>query len=299
MNIKVNSKTVERDIDDLSVVNFPVMEEKRGKKTYFRSEKFGLDNIAFSLSEMYAMYFIKEVLKSYCRLEIGFVGYKIIDKFICQLPQINQKYLENLDEYLKIKPVDLIKEKSIIPLNIHLVREAIMSKMAIKIKYNSFNNEEITERCVDPYFLEIDDGCYHLIGFCHLRKSIREFRVSRIMEITVLDQVFIRPERFYEEYKAKKFNKLAGEESILLKLKFSGKAARYVQEYEEEKADRIWKNPDGSLIFERQTTMSQEIMKWVLGFGSEVEIIEPEKLKKQLCDTIQEMSKKYCVNVEK
>lgn len=294
VDIHVNAKTIVRDIDDLSVVNFPVMEEKKGKNVYYSAQKFGLSNIAFSISELVSLYFTKEIMKSYTQLEIGYSAYLMLEKMITQLPKINKEYLEMLNEYIEVSPIRIIKEKSIDPIIMHKIHEATVSKLMIKIRYSAFNHEEETERVVEPYCLEIYDGCYHLVGFCHLRKSIREFRVSRIIDINIESKSFIKPERFYEQYREKRFDKLTGDESVFLKLKFSGQSARYIQEYECEKADRIVKNPDGSILFEKMTTMSPEITKWILGFGPDIDIIEPEALKLEIASIIENMYKKYC-----
>ncbi len=68
------------------------------------------------------------------------------------------------------------------------------------------------------------------------------------------------------------------------RLKFSGVSARLVKEYEAKKADRIVENADGdgSIIFERNVPITPEVIKWALGFGCEVEVIEPKELKDEI-----------------
>jgi predicted DNA-binding transcriptional regulator YafY len=282
LGIEVSQKTVSRDLDALSMVNFPVYEEERNKKTYYIAKKFGLENVSFTLNELISIYFIKEILNSYSALEIGENASQLIDRLISHLPQINRDYINSLNELVKVNPAEVLREKRIDPGMLNQIRDAIAFRKRLLITYNSFNKEEQTERCIDPYFLEINEGCYHLVCYCNLRKNKRVFRVSRIISLKVLDETFEKQKDFYEEYQRSKFDKLSGEKQINLRLRFSGMAAKFVQEYESEKADRIAPLENNVILFEKQTTMTPEILKWVLGYGSSVQVIEPEELREQV-----------------
>lgn len=293
VGIDVSKKTIERDIDFLSTGNFFVTEEKRSKKTYYMANKFGIENITFSPSELISLHFIKELLKSYSTLDIGNTAINLIDRIIVTLPQLDKAYLQNLTEYLKVNETFINSEKNISQETIDKVRKGIELNKRLYIKYHSFNSDEVTERKFDPYIIEIYDGCYHLIGHCHLRNEVRDFRVSRIIELQLLEESFERPRNFYQNYKKGRFGKLSGEEQVKLLLKFTGKAARYVREYESRKADFLVEERDGNLIFEKNTTMTPEIIKWVLSFGSNVLVLEPESLREQVIQEAKKMMERY------
>ena len=293
VGIDVSKKTIERDIDFLSTGNFFVTEEKRSKKTYYMANKFGIKNITFSPSELISLHFIKELLKSYSTLDIGNTALNLIDRIIATLPQLDKAYLQNLTEFLKVNDTFINSEKNISQETIDKVRKAIELNKRLYIKYHSFNSNVVTERKFDPYIIEIYDGCYHLIGYCHLRNEVRDFRISRIIELQLIDEFFERPRNFYQNYKKGRFGKLAGQEQIKLLLKFTGKAARYVKEYESRKADFLVEERDGGLLFEKNTTMTPEIVKWVLSFGSDVLILEPESLREQVIQEARKMVERY------
>ncbi len=293
VGIDVSKKTIERDIDFLSTGNFFVTEEKRSKKTYYMANKFGIENITFSPSELISLHFIKELLKSYSTLDIGNTAINLINRIIVTLPQLDKAYLQNLTEYLKVNETFINSEKNISQETIDKVRKGIELNKRLYIKYHSFNSDEVTERKFDPYIIEIYDGCYHLIGYCHLRNEVRDFRVSRIIELQLLEESFERPRNFYQNYKKGRFGKLSGEEQVKLLLKFTGKAARYVREYESRKADFLVEERDGNLIFEKNTTMTPEIIKWVLSFGSNVLVLEPESLREQVIQEAKKMMERY------
>lgn len=290
--IKVSKKTILRDIDFLSST-FPVREEIQGKTTYYVADKFNLKNISFTLNELIALYFTKEIMNSYLALETGINASLLVNKIIAMLPLINRTYIDSLSEYIKVRPVEVVKEKAISPGYLDIISNAIAFNKKLVIQYKAFNSIEETERCIDPYHLEIENGCYQLVAFCHLRNSLREFRVSRIKGIYASDETFIKPDGIYEAYKKTKFDKLSGEQKINIKLKFTGFAARYVNEYEFEKADKLISIGQDELLFEKGTTMSPEIVKWILGFGFEAEVLEPPELREQIANAIKQMNEKY------
>lgn len=293
IGIDVSKRTLERDIDFLSTGNFFVTEEKRNGKNYYMAKKFGVDNIIFSPSELISFHFIKELLKSYSMLDIGCTAGYMIDKIINNLPQVDKAYIEMLNELLKVKESYIGLEKHLNEEIIGSIRKGIELKKRLLIKYYSFNRNEVTEREFAPYIIEIYEGCYHLIGHCYLRGSIRDLRISRIQEVKFTDESFERPKKFYENYKKGRFGKLRGEEQIELLLRFKGDAARYVIEYEGAKADALIEEDGETLLFQKSTTMTPEIIKWVLSFGSSVTVLEPKEVREAVIEHAKGMLEGY------
>jgi predicted DNA-binding transcriptional regulator YafY len=52
------------------------------------------------------------------------------------------------------------------------------------------------ERDFDPYGLAYRGGCWYAVGWCHLRRGIRSFRLDRIQSVRVLETPFSRPKDF-------------------------------------------------------------------------------------------------------
>lgn len=292
IGVDVSRKTVERDIDYVTE-NFFVYEEEKNKKTYYYANKYSVQNISFTIMELVSLYFTHEVLKSYSGIDVGFTALGLTERIISSTPQINRAYVKNLNDILKVNVSMITHEKNLNSEYLNIIRDAIADRKTLHLEYHSFNTDKTTSRDFDPYLLEIQEGCYHIVGYCHLRNKIRDLRVSRIRNLQLLDKNFIRPENFYETYKKDRFDKLAGQEKIKLKLKFKDVAARYIKEYENNKADNIETLDNGQIIFERNTTMTPEIVKWVLGFGGQVEVLEPQELKKEVIRQANEIIKNY------
>lgn len=292
IGIDVSKKTVQRDIDYITD-NFFVYEEEKNNKTYYYANKFNVENISFDIMELVSLHFTREILKSYFSIDVGATALGLIERIIESTPKINRSYVDTLSDIFKVSNSVNYHEKNINPEFLNIIKEAVADKKTINVEYYSFTSDEVTKREFNPYLLEIQEGCYHLVGHCHLRNEVRDLRVSRIKDLRLLNKTFTRPENFYETYKQDRFGKLAGNEKIKLRLKFKGEAARYVKEYEIDKADLIEDCGNGQIIFERITASTPEIIKWILGFGGQVEVIEPIEIKEEVIKQAEEIIKNY------
>src|ERR687888_2777391 len=62
----------------------------------------------------------------------------------------------------------------------------------VHVRYRG-NDEEFTERDVDPYGVAHHQGRWYTVGWCHLRQDVRVFRLDRIVTLQPLDETFARP----------------------------------------------------------------------------------------------------------
>ena len=76
------------------------------------------------------------------------------------------------------------------------VLEGCLKKKRLSFTYASPAREDKNKRVVDPYHLLNYMGNWHLIAHCHLRDSVRDFALGRMMEVTVLDEDFTIPQTF-------------------------------------------------------------------------------------------------------
>ncbi len=72
---------------------------------------------------------------------------------------------------------------------------AAQSQVRVSICYGPPNRPE-TERDFDPYGLAYRNGCWYVVGMCHLRRGLRSFRLDRVRSVRPLDVGFARPEGF-------------------------------------------------------------------------------------------------------
>ena len=69
---------------------------------------------------------------------------------------------------------------------LNLIQEALDDNSKLKIKYYSFNRNELTEREVKPLRIEMTVNKLFLVGKCLLRGEERSFNLDRILALEIL-----------------------------------------------------------------------------------------------------------------
>ena len=289
-DIDATRRMVARDMDYISQ-NFFVYEEEHDGKLVYKADKYALSDMDFSMAEVVSLYFTQQVLQTYESLGMAKDALKIVRRILGKLPELSRSAMENVEKMIKIVPevaADSETDEEILA----LVQEALETPRSLRLRYHSFSSGETAERVFDPYVLEVREGCWHTIGFCHLRGAVRDLRVSRIEDAELLGDTFTVPRRFYEDYRKTRFDKLAGEELTDIRVRFTGDAARLVKEYHARKADRL-ADENGAVLFEKKAAITPDIKSWLLSFGAQAEVLAPEGLKQNLKEEIGRMSALY------
>jgi predicted DNA-binding transcriptional regulator YafY len=69
---------------------------------------------------------------------------------------------------------------------------AVGEQRRVRLRYSSGLSRE-TKREVDPYGVMHREGYWYAVGYCHLRKGMRLFRLDRVLEAEMLKETFARP----------------------------------------------------------------------------------------------------------
>ncbi len=85
--------------------------------------------------------------------------------------------------------VDLSGEPELV----ELLREAVAATRVLALTYTSLGKGETRERLVEPWSVFTTLGNWYLSGFCRTAGGERVFRIDRIQEARVTDEVFTPP----------------------------------------------------------------------------------------------------------
>lgn len=289
-NVIVDKKTIHRDIDSLSSICF-ISEEERNGKTYYTADKFRLRDITFTSPELISLAFMLEVLKPYQNLTMGKTSQELINKLLDNTTNLNREFIKHFSGMVTINTNDYIIDEVNPEIETKL-QTAISNKKKVRITYRSFGSDEDTLRIIHPYELLINDGALNVVGFCELRNDIRDFRVSRIKTITVLEDGFTVPDDYPRKNPRKKFIHLSGNVTEQIVISFEGLTAKYIQEYEADRADEIIETEKG-ITFIRNTAVTEELIRWILQFGAGAKVLEPSHLKERIKKELQQNLAQY------
>ena len=254
----VSTRTIYRDINILSVAGIPSTSQKGFGGGLSLLQGFSLDKSYFTQEEQNNIVQALQILKS--------SNYPDADKSLNKVAGLFSHNLQS--EWLEIdfsywgSPE---KERN----NITALERAIINKYVITFTY--FNAElTVTHQTVEPLKLVFKSHSWYLVAYSENKKDIRTFKMSRIRELQITNQLFDRelPKDFSitpvykEEYNTPVFI-----------LHFSEKIAYKV--YDEFQEKYIKKLDDGTLEVTFRYQLSDWTFLYLLSFGEYVEIIEP------------------------
>lgn len=285
--IEISKKTIQRDIDELSG-SFWITEEELDKKTYYKASVFQLDKVDLTSQDMLGLAFMHSLLNHYTGVQMGKSAVNVLDKILDKAGKLRE--LEYMDSLQNIEIFDEIQEqKENIPLSMQQeLSQAVAQCRKVRINYCGFQDDHPQWRVVHPYHFIFIRKSLCVEAFCEMRQDLRTFRLSRIVDIEILNDTFEKQDIKRENA----FMYLNADYSETMKLHFSKDIEKYIMEYEQARADKITKVPDG-IIFEKNTPINREVIRWILQFGGSVEVLEPKALREQICDEIEKLKCVY------
>jgi predicted DNA-binding transcriptional regulator YafY len=283
--MEAHPRTVYRDLEALQVAGFPIYTERVDGKNLWSlldTMKHHIP-IPFNLMELMALYFSRDMMKVFKDTVFYDNLESLFNKIKTTLPKESVNFMDRTEQvlHLGIKPYkDYGRFKEII----NRVNEAAVNKKSVEIVYFTMSRKKETRRKVDPYRIWFFNGPFYLIGFCHFREEVRVFALDRIKMLHQTKKPFQIPENFdLDEFLGISFGIFQGKPTQV-KIRFSPEVAGYIKEKIWHDSQKLETQEDGSLLFEAVVAGTQEIMYWVLGWGSHAQVLEPEGLKKEIFD---------------
>jgi predicted DNA-binding transcriptional regulator YafY len=176
---------------------------------------------------------------------------------------------------------------------IESVTDAIFRQQTCLVEYHSFHDDKVKGFKIDPLrFFERDGGLYLFVratSYGH----IRVLAVERINKLTITESTFSQPEDFDPDALLENAFSIVYDEPIDVKIHFSEEVARYIRERRWVKEQVITDQADGSIILELKTSGWLDVKKWILSFGAEAELLEPEELRHEIKEELSAANRKY------
>ena len=208
---------------------------------------------------------------------------KELDELIAKIKALTpQKNLQSLDtDVSAIMESEgfAVRQYSGVNIEPKILEELRTSMLAFKkIQFNYLVKGEIKTITLNPYGLVIADK-YYLVGYNEYVGDLRQYRVDKISNLTILDEYFEKDEKFsLTEYSNNSFG-VYQEKPIDIVLEFDKSVANDVLNYHFHPTQKIkqLKNENVQVEFKSGGTYAicQELFKW----GCSVKIQKPVELK--------------------
>ena len=276
-------RTIYRDLEALQAAGFPLYTEKVEKANrwaFVDTFKFKVPS-PFTLTELMSLYFYKDLVRVFKGTPFHDSIDSVFKKIQSTLPPQALRYLDQIQSvfHVGVKPYkDYGQFRNIL----NQVNQAAMERRRVEMVYHSLHRKEKTLRKVDPYKIWFYDGAIYLVGLCHLREEVRMFVLDRIKMLNVTDERFTLPKDFNLDDFMRHSFKVMHDGLYAVKVRISPAWARWIGEKIWHESQKARKNGDGSLELAFRVAGLEEIKRWVLSFGPECQVLEPERLKEMV-----------------
>ena len=277
----VSKRTIQADIQfmrsDKLGYNAPIVVEDR--KFYVYSDKnYSITNSPIKDEDVDKMKEIVSLLKQFN----GFQFFDEMTELIAKLE--NNIYKSTLKTPNHIQFEDNKQLKGIEHLN--GLYQAILHKRPLLIEYKSFKSEEARKDIYHPYLLKEYRNRWFLICRSNKGKLLITLALDRIEAFYELDSKLFKEnecidfERYYSECIGVTRSEKDRPQKIILK--FDSRNAPYVITKPLHHTQQIIENGENGLIIRIDVIPNFELEREILGFGENIEILGPKRLKQQI-----------------
>lgn len=272
---QVSTRTIYRDIDNLSSAGVPVYMTKGNRGGIALLDNYSLSKVMISEQESANLLLALQTLQ------------------VTRLPEIDI-LLDKLGAIFKnVQPIDWVdidfshwgslpNDKN----KFNDIKEAILQRKVIYFEYVNANGQRST-RFVEPLKLFYKGASWYFVAYCRQRESYRFFRISRVKNVIITAETFCQRALPTREDETNTYSK----EFIRLKLRFQANVINRL--YDDFDDSFITKNLDGTLDVEVTFPEDEWIYGYILSFGSYVEVLEPKYLRVSILERLKQTIKKY------
>lgn len=289
---QVSKRTAYRDLETLeSELHVPIWEDgnKRGI-----TEGYFMPPIAFTQAEAVNIFLAVRKIQYFSPLRNSSLASTFM-KLNTIVPPFLKKHIQSTIDHLEKVPKD---ERKII--NFEKLIQAWLSKHRVTFSYIEMYEKKPLERTVEPYFIEPSarNRANYLIGYCRDRESICTFMMDRILDDVKIEmETYEIPDDFdIDQYLNSAWGTFTDRPVETIKLRFSKNVSPAIRETVFHPSQVTEVQRDGSLILTLRVNNTGDFHAWIMSFGSDVEVLEPETLRDQMACVIRSLVDTYNIS---
>lgn len=274
-HFEVSERTIYRDIDTLSSAGIPIYASQGKGGGISLLDDYVFDKSVLSEREQ------NEIL--YALQSLSVTKAPETDQVLAKLRSLFNK---NKTSWIEVDFSPWGSDESRIG-QFTVLKDAILSRRIIEFHYFNSSGEKSARRA-EPLKLVFKVNAWYLQAFCLAKNAYRTFKISRMSNLLITPQTFAErdPEELPESGQAQEM-----QNRIDLCLKISAQGGYRV--YDEFDESSIAKNQDGSFTVTTSLPDGKWLIRYLLSFGADAEVLSPRKIRDALRDELNDMRNKY------
>lgn len=274
-HFEISVRTVYRDMAALGEAGVPIAGEAGVGYSLVRG--YHLPPVMLTADEASALFVGAEMVKHFTDASLGAPMSAALDKLRAVLPRDRQDHVERLARQTVImgRPGNAAPDPAGQPWLL-LVQRGVVNRRVLHLRYRGRVRPEETLREVEPLGVVFSGGAWYLVAWCRLRKDFRQFRIDRILDLTVTEESFPPRQDFsltqFMEREAEPGDTIAVRVWLADAAQDRAKRESYATLIEEQVRD-------GGTEFSLFTSSIEWLARWIITFGPLAEALEPPALR--------------------
>jgi predicted DNA-binding transcriptional regulator YafY len=272
----VSTRTIYRDIDELSAAGVPVYTNKGSGGGIALLEDYSLNKAMLTEHERDSLLLALKTLQA--------TKYPEIEGILEKIGAVFKKAAAANWVHIEFSPWGSGPNEENKFLD---VKRAILECKVVVFDYINADGV-LSRRNIEPMQLTFKSQAWYVWGYCRTRRDFRTFRISRIRNMVVTDEGFIRRplESAKDEEPAAPFRK-----NVTLKLRFQPEDLYRV--YDDYDQDRITRNADGTYDVTVTFPEDEWVYGYIMSFGDRVEVLDPPHIRHIVRERMKKALKNY------
>lgn len=263
---EISLRTVYRDVETITQAGIPILSHAGANGGYEIMDQYRLDRQFLSIEELQSIIIgLKGISIGVGEQEISVlldkVGALVAKSEHTTLNELNNQFVIDANPWCTSRDKD----------KLHSIRNAIRQRSLLRFVYTD-SQSRLSSRTVEPMTIVMKGFSWYMHAFCLLRQEFRIFRLSRMKEIEILPESFIRrPEPVMTLSYGQAEQGSSHYVNLILQLQPEARA----QAEDYFGAEQIVTQPDGTLLINSRQPEGSWLYPMLLSYGASLRIIEP------------------------
>lgn len=284
--------TIEKDLFAMRMEHdAPIKYSKREKGYYYEDKQYTINNSPLNATDIDAIKMAANTLLQFRETSLfkqfGFA----IDKIVDRIHMDQNPMAEDLEQMVQFETATSARGSEFLS---PLV-DAIRHKKVVYFDYESFVTGKRKPRKVFPLLLKEYRNRWYLISFDLVKAAITTYALERMSELSPSDETYMGQIRF----DAKRFFQhaigITANENLPEHVVFKAEnvAAKYIESQPFHPSQKTVKEGKNRTTFSMEVLISEELIRSLLSYGGEVEVMEPQSLRQTIRERVLKLASRY------
>jgi len=284
--------TIEKDMFAMKMEHdAPIRYSKRYGGYYYEDPNFSINDIPLTEDDLSAINFAAKTLMQFKDVDMFKQFGNAIDKIVDRVAIANDPNQENFSHLVQFETAISSSGNEFLP----LLLEGMRNNRSVSFQYTSFISNKTKRRDVTPLLLKEYRNRWYLISYDPSKADIVTYGLDRMSEVALNETEGEKPEAFdaddYFKYAIGITSNKSQPEKIILKT--GNVAAKYIDSQPFHPTQKIIKEGKNKTTFELEVLVSEELIRTLLSYGGEIEVVEPESLRSTMVKRVFDLAEVY------